>query len=208
MLSASERDLLEQATSRYEAALPAIEQYLLGRGVTLQVARTYRLGYVAEPTPGMGDDDYVGRLAIPYLAPSGVVDLRYRTITGDGPKYLSRVGAKAKMFNVRALQRVSRNILVCEGEIDTLVAEALASLPAVGVPGASNWHAHYPLLFEGYQRVFVMADGDQAGKDFAKKVVGSLENAVAINMPDGMDVNDVILAEGPEGIRRRVGIGE
>ena len=208
MLSASERDLLEQATQAYERHLPEVEEYLEGRGIPLEVARTYRLGCVAEPTPGFGDDEYVGRLTIPYITPAGVVDIRYRALTDGGPKYLSRVGAKSKMFNTRAFRKVSRAILVCEGELDTVIADGLAGVPAVGVPGASNWHKHYPLLFEGYQRVFVMADGDQAGRDFGKKVVSTLDNAVVVTMPDGMDVNDVFQREGAAGIRRRVGISE
>lgn len=208
MLTASERELFEQATATYEGNLPLIEDYLNGRGIPLQVAAKYRLGYVAEPTPGMGDDDVVGRLAIPYITNAGVVDIRFRVLAGEGPKYLSRPGAKARMYNVRAFQRVARAILICEGEVDTLVAEGIAGLPAVGVPGASNWHAHYPLLFEGYQRVFVMADGDQAGRDFGKRVVSSLDNAVVVTMPDGMDVNDLVRDEGAEALRRKVGIGE
>ena len=208
MLSASERQVLEQATATYEANAHRVMEYLESRGLSAEVVKHYRLGFVAEPTPGYGDEDYVGRLTIPYITPAGVVDIRFRSLAGDGPKYLSRVGAKARMFNTTALQKVSRNILICEGEIDTVVADGVVGVPAVGVPGASNWHKHYPLLFEGYQRVFVMSDGDNAGRDFGKKVVGSLDNAVSVTMPDGMDVNDVLLKEGPSGIRRRVGISE
>lgn len=206
MLSASERQMLEQATATYEANVSRVLEYLNGRGIGEEVAKHYRLGFVAEPTPGYGDEDYVGRLTIPYITPAGVVDVRFRSLAGDGPKYLSRVGAKARMFNTRALQRSSRNVLICEGEIDTVIADGVVGIPAVGVPGASNWHKHYPLLFEGYQRVFVMSDGDSAGREFGKKVVSTLDNAVSITMPDGMDVNDVLINEGASGIRRRVGI--
>lgn len=167
-----------------------------------------RLGYVAEPTPGYGDGEYVGRLAIPYVTPSGVVDVRFRTLNNAGPKYLSRPGSTTRMFGVSSLFTATTTVGVCEGELDTIVATHVARVPSVGVPGASNWQRHYPLLFEGFQRVFVFADGDQAGRDFARKVAASVEQAVIIDMPDGMDVSELVRAEGPDALRRKAGISE
>lgn len=206
--SALDKSLLEQAVQTYEQNIGQVGEYLEGRGIPLAVARTFRLGYVSEPTPGLGDDQYVGRLAIPYLTPSGVVDIRYRTLHGNGPKYLSRPGAAARMFNVSSLFTPSSFIGLCEGELDALVATGVASMPSVGVPGASNWQKHYPLLFEGFQRVFVFADGDQAGKDFAAKVASTVEQAVVVSMPDGQDVSDVVASEGPDALMRRAGVSE
>jgi DNA primase len=208
-LSVSDRTLLEQAVQRYEANLEYVQEYLAGRGIPQAIARTYRLGYVAEPTPGLGDDEYVGRLAIPYLSPSGVVDIRYRIVSqsASGPKYISRPGSTVRLFGVNALAQASTFIGICEGEIDTIIANT-AGIPSVGVPGASNWAKHYPLLFEGFQRVFVFCDGDQAGRDFGKKVISTLDQAVMVTMPEGMDVNDVYRAEGPDGLTRRAGISE
>lgn len=209
-LSTSDRTLLEQAVQKYEANLGMVEDYLAGRGIPAATARMYRLGYVNEPTPGLGDDEYVGRLAIPYLTPAGVVDVRYRIVNPalSGPKYLSRPGSTVRMYGVKALARASTFVGICEGEIDTIVCDGLAGIPSVGVPGASNWAKHYPLLFEGFQRVFVFCDGDQAGRDFGKKVASTIDQAVMISMPEGMDVNDVYRAEGPDGLTRRAGISE
>lgn len=201
----SDKRLLEQAVQAYEANLDQVVEYLAGRGIPVEVAHTYRLGYVAAPTPGLGDDEYVGRLAIPYLTPSGVVDIRYRTLSGSGPKYLSRPGGKVRMFGVGALFTATTHVGVCEGEIDTIVA-TMSGIPSVGVPGASNWAKHYPLLFEGFQRVYVFADGDDAGRDFARKVVASLDQAVAVSMPDGMDVNDVVRERGPRALMELAGV--
>lgn len=206
--SDSVRECLEQATSQYEADLvgsPA-EAHLAARGIPLATARTYRLGYVASPIPG--DEDMKGRLAIPYQTTmGGVVNMRFRALQGDGPRYLSHAGTHNYLFNVRALHRATDTIAVCEGELDTVVADGLCDIHAIGVAGASNWMKHYPLLLEDYRRVVVLADGDAAGREFAKKVVSTLNNAVAVPMPDGADVNEVFLSEGPDAIRRRAGIG-
>jgi DNA primase len=207
-LSVSDKNLLEQAVQTYERNLPTVEGYLAGRGIPVEVARTCRLGYVSSPTPGLGDDEYVGRLAIPYVTPSGVVDVRYRVVQGNGPKYLSRPGTPARMYGVSNLFTAGRYVGVCEGELDTVVATHIAKIPSVGVPGATNWAKHYPLLFEGFERVYVFADGDQAGREFAKKVASTIEQAVIVQMPQDMDVNQVVQERGPDALRKMAGISE
>ena len=147
----------------------------------------------------------MGRLAIPYLTESGCVDLRFRMMSGDsGPKYLGRPNATTRMFNVNALLIDSPVVAVCEGELDTIVMHALVGIPAVGVPGANNWKAHYRLLLEDVEQVVVMCDGDQAGRDFGKKVTGELDNAVAIHLPDGLDVNEAYMQHGSDWLEERV----
>jgi len=205
---ASVRNALAQAAQAYGDALegsPA-EEYLAARGIGLSTARMYRLGYVREPMPG--DEEYTGRLVIAYDTPGGVVDLRFRTLGPDGPKYLSRVGSHIRMYNVNALRKPTSVLAVCEGELDAVVMDGLVGVPAVGIPGSQGWQKHFSLLLSDYHKVIVMADGDAAGRDFAKKVTGSLGNAVAVSMPEGSDVNDVYLIEGYVGLHRRAGLSE
>jgi len=205
-LSVSQKSYLEKATEAYHLQIDTGgAAYLTGRGIGKEVASTYRLGNVVEPL--VGDDDYAGRLAIPYITPAGVVDIRYRALMPEqSPKYLSRTGAGAKLYNVSALLKSSNTIAICEGEIDAITMDALVGIPAVGVPGANNWRRHFSLLFEDYSQVLVMCDGDQAGKDFGKRISSELDGATIIHCPEGSDVNDLYLQEGAEGIRKRVGL--
>ena len=61
-------------------------------------------------------------------------------------------------------------------------------------------------MFEDYDRVLVMCDGDQAGRDFGKKLAGEIDGATIINLPEGSDVNDIYMAEGSDGIKERIGL--
>jgi len=201
-LTDAARTLLEETTARYVAGLNQVAGYLAARGLTEVAARSFRLGYVNGDHPG--DSDYANRLAIPYVTPAGVVDIRYRSLTGDGPKYLSRPGAKTKMFNVRDLTIDSPVLYVCEGEIDTITASTMCGLPTVGVPGANNWQPHFRLLMQDYRRVIVMCDGDEAGRQFGKTVCKEVETAVAVTMPAGMDVNDLYVTGGKDAVLRSV----
>ncbi len=65
----------------------------------MEIARLARLGVVAEPE--VGHEQYQGRLAIPYVTKSGVVDLRFRSLNpAVEPKYMGLTGADTKMYNV------------------------------------------------------------------------------------------------------------
>jgi len=197
-LTDAARSLLEETTRRYEQNLSEVGSYLAGRGITEQAARTFRLGYVKGDHPG--DADYGDRLAIPYVTPAGVVDIRYRLLNGDGPKYLSRPGSKTKLFNVKDLSIESTILYVTEGEMDTIIASAICGLPTVGVPGANNWQPHFKLLMQDYRKVVVLCDGDEAGRQFGRAVCKEVDTAIAVSMPAGMDVNDVYLSGGREAV--------
>lgn len=205
-LSVSQKKYLEKAADAYHAQIdPRAATYMVGRGITKEIADMYHLGNVVEPL--VGDDEYIGRLSIPYLTPSGVVDIRYRATGPDqSPKYLSRVGSHARLYNVQALLRKSDTVCICEGEIDAITMDGMVEIPAVGVPGANNWRDHFRLLFEDYSHVFILCDGDQAGKEFGKKVAGEIDGATVIHLPDGTDVNDIYMQEGSDGIRKRLGV--
>jgi DNA primase len=202
-LSSSQRELLERATQSYEDNLEAVLPYLTGRGITEQTARIFRLGFVSEPE--VGHEPYIGKLAIPYITPTGVVDIRFRSLGGDGPKYLSRPGANTHIYNITALNSDGDTLVVCEGELDTVIATQ-AGFKAVGLPGANNWKPFYSRVLADWNKVLLFCDGDNAGREMAKGISRELENVFSVFMPAGLDVNDVYLAEGAEGLRKRAGV--
>jgi DNA primase len=59
---------------------------------------------------------------------------------------------------------------------------------------------------EGFDRIFVIGDGDKAGQEFARNVSKKLDAALPVVMPDGMDVNDVYLADGAVGVMNQLGV--
>jgi DNA primase len=203
-LSKSQKELLEKATESYAQNLQEIVPYLQSRGITEQTAVMFRLGFVREPE--MGHEPYVGKLAIPYLTPTGVIDIRFRSLNSDGgPKYMSRPGATTHIFNINALSNDSDVLAICEGELDTVVATQ-AGFSAVGLPGANNWKSFYNRVLADWSKVILLCDGDNAGREMAKHLSRELDNVFPVFMPEGQDVNDVYLAEGADGLRKRAGV--
>lgn len=204
-LTRTQREGLEAATAACETHVGAVEEYLAGRGITMDVARMYRLGFVDDPVV-KGFDQYRGRLAIPYITRAGVVDIRFRALGESSAKYLSRPGAEPTLYNVEAFFRPGDRVVICEGELDALTMDGLCGLPAVGCPGVNNWKDYWGRLFADYHSVFVLCDGDDAGRTFGAKIAKQLDNAVVIHLPDGHDVNSLYLAHGRDHVRALVGM--
>jgi DNA primase len=168
------------------------------------VARACRFGVVSEPE--VGHEAFQGRLSIPYITKTGVVDLRFRSLNpAVEPKYMGMTGAETKMFNVLDIEKAGDWIGVCEGELDTITLSKCVGIPCIGVPGANSWKKHYTRLLADFERVFVFADGDQPGKEFATSLARELPVTI-VTMPDGEDVNSVYVKHGAEAIREKMGL--
>lgn len=213
LLSSAQRAHLNEATEAYYAQgyrEPGLTQYLKGRGFTGEMQVGNRLGKVCEPMPG--HDQYLGRMCIPYLTPAGVVALKFRDIGGSAKtKYLIPPGQHPRLYNVRALHSDSDFICIVEGELDALVMHDLVGVPTVGVPGANVWLDHMPRCFSDFDRVFVVTDNDtenekNPGQRLAKKIAESIRGVTVVQPPAGLDVNDWYLAEGPDPIRKKLGL--
>ena len=202
-LSSSQKNFLLQATQRYAAKIELAEEYLLSRQLSVEEAKVFHLGVVEDPLPG--HEAYIGRLAIPYITPSGVVDIRFRAMHNEDPKYMGLVGAKTTMFNTQACFVADRYICVTEGEFDCIMMSVKTMHPTIGIPGANNWKPHYAKILDDFETVIVLADGDAAGLEFGKKISRELGNVNIVSMPEGEDVNSIMIKKGSDWIDERIG---
>lgn len=175
--------------------------YFEARGFTPQQCHTWGLGYVKEPEPG--HEQYRGRVSIPYITPTGVVQIKFRCIEEHsckemhgGTKYLGLTGNGTWMYNTRAFVLDSPEIVVTEGELDAMTVQTRTNVPSVGFPGTQSVDEVWYRAFTGYQRVLVVADGDKPGRDAAKAIAKHLSNADVIRLPEGEDSNSLLLKPG------------
>ena len=200
-LNAQSKLLLEAAQRYAQEISPEALAALGERGISEVVAARYMLGTVTDPMNGHEMQE--GWISIPYLTALGhCVGFKFRRIDDGKPKYGSPTGQKAHLYNVTDITLMSPYILVCEGELDTIIASGVLGIPAVGVPGVQAWKSHYPKLFGGYETVFVVGDNDikedgtNPGAEFAKRVANDVMNSTIVTLPPGMDINDYYLANG------------
>jgi DNA primase len=204
LLSKRRKQSLGLAAARYAESLDARTlAYFEGRGLGPGTLLDFQIGTVVEPAEG--HEMYVGRACIPYLTPTGVVNLKFRCIEDhercsdyDHKKYYALSGYGTRLYNVLALQQDSPSIAITEGEIDAITVQSKLGMPTVAYPGATQWQGnpHWPLIFEGYSVVYVVADGDKPGRDAAKEVAGTMRNAEIVHCPDGEDANSTCLTDG------------
>lgn len=214
----AQRVFFEQAVSTYQSDLvgaTSAQAYLTGRGFDHRAAATFRLGVVDRPL--VGHEQYRGRLAIPYLTPAGVVNIRFRCLKAHDcaktviyrdakgkevycRKYLSMDGMESNLFNVLDLRKESPFIGVTEGELDAMTL-SLAGIPAVGVPGVENWQSHFGRCLEDFDVIYSFADGDTAGRKFGRFLAKEAK-ARPVAMPKGKDVNKLYVEGGADALRR------
>jgi len=201
--SASQKELLGRAAVNYAESIYLAEDYLRSRGIPLEVARLAQLGVVARPE--IGHEAFQGRLSIPYITKTGAVDLRFRSLNpAVEPKYMGMTGADTKMYNVLDIDKANDYIGVCEGELDTITLSACVGIPCIGVPGANSWKKHYTRLLADFERIFVFADGDQPGTEFARSLARELPVTI-VQLPDGEDVNSAFVKYGAGYIKEKAG---
>lgn len=215
MLSQERRNLLGLKAEHYAESLGSNGEaaaYLNSRGITEEVAHEFRIGVVGH------DNDFEGRLSIPYLTTTGVVDIKYRCINpahGDHrgvscSKYGKESGLGVHLYNARALIGNADRVVLTEGEFDAVSVWSLAGYPAVGYPGVDTWtkQEHWRLCFDSVSEVVIIADGDDPGRKAAERVANSFSKmdllARVVEMPNGHDANSFLITYGIPEFQKRV----
>lgn len=211
MRSIEQHKLLLEAANRYAQEVEPALKYLEERGISELVASQFRLGVITDPAPG--HENYVGWLSIPYITANELcVGFKFRRLDGGTPKYGAPLGNKAHLYNVTDITKNSSRIVVCEGELDTVIVSGILGLPAVGVPGVASWKPHFAKLLNGYDTVYVVGDNDvkedgtNPGQEFSRRVASEVMNSSIIELPAGMDINEYYLANGIDKTKHLFGI--
>jgi DNA primase len=204
MASNVQSKLQLEAAQRYAQQIsPEAIVALAERGISEEVAALYMLGSVTDPMNGHEMHD--GWISIPYItAMNHCVGFKFRRLDDGKPKYGSPTGQKAHLYNVVDTTILSRHIVVCEGELDTVIVSGVLGIPAVGVPGVQAWKPHFAKLLNGYDSVYIVGDNDvkedgtNPGAEFSKRVASEVLNGTIVTLPPNMDINDYYLAHGAE----------
>jgi DNA primase len=204
MASNVQSKLQLEAAQRYAQQIsPEALAVLAGRGISEEVAALYMLGSVVDPMNGHEMQD--GWISIPYItAMNHCVGFKFRRLDDGKPKYGSPTGQKAHLYNVVDCTILSKHIVVCEGELDTVIVSGVLGIPAVGIPGVQAWKPHFAKLLNGYDSVYIVGDNDikedgsNPGAEFAKRVASEVLNSVIVTLPPGLDINDYYLAYGAQ----------
>lgn len=209
-----QRNLLDLATVKFMSQVDDALPYLRSRGLTEEIIGIAGLGVVTEEIPEFAH--LCGRLWIPYMTDSGVINANARCIkpheckkvpasaTGrEHKKYLRPGGMKDNLYGARTYIEAVDYICITEGEIDALTLHQIR-IPALAVSGATKWATHWTSVLDDFARVVIVSDGDKAGREFSERVRNAIPWALDVPMPQDEDVNSMFLKEGAGYLKARI----
>jgi hypothetical protein len=126
----------------------------------------------------LSDRNYQGKPAvrIPYFDENGEeIAIRFRialenTEEGDD-RFRWRTGSKAQLYGLWRLEviRKAGYVILVEGESDTHTLW-YHKIPALGIPGASNWKEAWTDHLDGIERIYAIIEPDQGGDTLREKL--------------------------------------
>jgi putative DNA primase/helicase len=127
---------------------------------------------------GLADRNYQGEPAvrIPYFDENGEeVAVRFRIALekseeGDD-RFRWRTGSKAQLYGLWRLEGIRRAgyVVLVEGESDTQTLW-YHKIPALGIPGASNWKEAWTEHLDGIEKIYAIIEPDQGGDALREKL--------------------------------------
>ena len=159
--------------------------YLSERGIDAETAEYFGVGFFS------GKGSMSGRIVIPIDNERGeLVAYAGRSIDGSEPKYKLPAGFKKSqvLYNLaRAVEESSGLVVLVEGFFDC-IRVALAGYPCVALMGCTLSDEQERQLVAHFERVAIILDGDQAGRNVAGEIARRLAHNVwtrIIDLPDG-----------------------
>jgi len=189
-------DYFHEEFKRSEVA----KQYVKSRGLTKETVVKFKIGY-APSHPKYGER-FRNRIIFPIWDQRGIlVGWTGRTLVNDDAKYVNvkeSLSFKknrllyAYNFAVDSIFETQAAVL-CEGQMDAITMHQFGITNAVASSGTSSFRlAAACLLARFARRVYLVFDGDQAGRDAA------IASQKHLNDVGVTDVIDVVLPEGED----------
>jgi hypothetical protein len=183
-------------------------EYFQDHALSWDIVEEFVLGLVPR------GEKYAGRLAIPYLTRAGTKAIKYRCLEDhdckevDCKKYL--LTGDVRIFNPVAFQQAKNTIGIAEGEVDAMLATRHL-IPTVGFPGTEMWtqnKAVWKFALRDFDEILIFADGDKAGKEYARQLQQDLgaTRAYLVACDDTLDVASMVAMGKADVLRERAGL--
>lgn len=161
---------------------------------------------VTEPAGLVFEGDLV---KAPYRLPDGAV-WNWRVLAPNGRCWWETPGLELIPLGLETLPPIPKRdgwaLLIGEGESDCLaLREAFAGVGTgsdrrgyaiLGLPGAGTWRPSFGAFTYGFESIYVVGDGDAAGRRMLDAVCRDLPNAHPIFLPEGEDARSLLQRKG------------
>lgn len=195
-----------------------IVKWFDGRGIsqmTLRKAKVSQGSDIMPPRKDSGNNEWVQSKTIHfnYFRNDELVNIKYRT---SDKRFKMATGAEKIMYNVD-LWRHYDEVVVCEGEMDTLSFMEAGVLNATSVPnGSVLGHSNLDYIdnsiefFEDKKKIYLALDNDEAGQNTTKELIRRFgaERCFLVDFGDCKDANEYLIKYGKENLAYRLKIAK
>lgn len=146
------------------------------------------------------------RIIIPYFEAGGVAYLRGRYFDSDGnsipqrdfskyiglTNYFSGLSSK-RLYNIDLLRTLpaGSDLVICEGEFDSTIINSKTNLPAIAIPGTTNFPKDNVQLLSNYN-IFLAFDSDQAGELAVQNIAALFDKPIKqIKLKNYKDISEL-----------------
>jgi len=185
-----------------------LREYLTSRGLQPELMSRMNLGYY---------EDNGAWLMIPFEPDEETKTVPYYKLIGFDPKSgdwrandnggkIVRTSGSARLYPYPKMYLQEKAVLLCEGEIDALIARQCGANAFTTTAGASCFNRTFAqTISKATDTVYLAYDGDEAGREGRKKTGKILvQEGLTVKfceVPSGMDVNDVYVKGGAEKVQ-------
>jgi hypothetical protein len=159
-----------------DAKMGEVLDYLVAeRKFSIDVIKRLKLG--AHEFKGKKTGEPTKAFVIPYFDAAGnAVNFKARSVPPAGKEFWSPSGREAGLYNEAALTRGMNEVVIVEGESDTIALLSHGYEHVVGVPGASTQKTAWVTKFDELEpkTIYLLYDRDKVGQENARKMAAKI----------------------------------
>ncbi|MDY0187582.1 MAG: DnaB-like helicase C-terminal domain-containing protein [Syntrophus sp. (in: bacteria)] len=180
-----EKRVLE-AQNRLLNDIDALEYITGTRGISLETVKGFNIGLEIDINGGRW-------LTIPHYEKGKLINIKSRSLPPAEKTFRRVKDCRSILFNGDAIGTNKEEIVITEGEIDTLTLIDRGIKNVVGITaGAGSFDPSWIDQFQAVKKIILMYDPDEPGQKGAREAARRLgyDRCFNVVLPDGQDVNE------------------
>lgn len=141
--------------------------YLQSRGINTESMKHFGLGY----SPSMN------MVVTPVHSPDGIpIGIVGRSIEGKSFKNSTNLPKSKTLFNIHRAKKIGDQVIVCESNFDAIRIHQAGFPNVVATLGGFLSNEQQSLLNRHFNKIIIMTDADEAGRELGKSISSKLRN--------------------------------
>ena len=159
------KDILDKLSSDRWNSVEA-SNYFLSRGINHESMDYFELGYSKN----------MGMVTVPVHNPDGMpIGIVGRSIEGKSFKNSTNLPKSKTLFNIHRAKKIGAHVIVVESSFDAIRVHQAGFPNVVATLGGFLSTEQNNLLNRHFNKITIMTDADQAGRELGKSIVNKLK---------------------------------